>query len=394
MNGTLKLALKYIVYNQFKSLILIGCIFLTALLPIAIKLLLWQFNEKILARADATPVVIGATGSRLDLALHALYFKTQSPADIRMGETTRIRESGLANPIPIISKFTARKYPIVGTTVDYFEFRQLQLKAGTLFAMLGECVLGASVAEALRLRIGDQLLSDRENVLDIAGLYPLKMRVAGILARSHSADDHAVFVDLKTVWVIAGLGHGHQDLANETDAGKILARTDSRIIASAAVLPFTEVTAENLESFHFHGDLEQFPLTAIIAIPPDIKSKTLLEGQYDVGDQALQFVRPSETVRELMEMVFQIKLFFDANAILIAISTLLLLVLVVMLSLRLRQREMQTMFKIGCSRGTIAMLQCWELAIVFAIAMVLVTVAAWGIWSISGDLVESLLLRT
>ena len=260
--------------------------------------------------------------------------------------------------------------------------------------MLGECVLGADTAVSLQLRVGDQLLSDRENVLDIAGLYPLKLRVVGILDPSQSADDHAVFVDLKTVWVIAGLGHGHQDLANETDSGKVLARTENQIIASAAVLPFTEVTPENLDSFHFHGEVAQFPLTAIIAIPKDLKSQTLLEGQYDVGDGAMQFVRPSETVRELMEMVFQIKLFFDANTILIAISTLVLLVLVVMLSLRLRQREMQTMFKIGCSRGTIAMLQCWELAIVFVFAMILVAVATWGIWSISGDLVESLLLRT
>jgi putative ABC transport system permease protein len=74
-------------------------------------------------------------------------------------------------------------------------------------------------------------------------------------------------------------------------------------------------------------------------------------------------------VRDLMDMIFRVKLFFDANAILITFSTLLLMGLVIILSLRLRQKEMQTMFKIGCSRGTIAMLQIWEMTIVFLIAV-------------------------
>ncbi len=91
-------------------------------------------------------------------------------------------------------------------------------------------------------------------------------------------------------------------------------------------------------------------------------------------------------------MVFRVKQFFDANALLIAISTLMLLVLVVLLSMKLRDREMETMFKLGCSRGTIVMLQVAEMAIVFLISAVLVSIAVWLTWQISGDLVQSLLL--
>ena len=95
-----------------------------------------------------------------------------------------------------------------------------------------------------------------------------------------------------------------------------------------------------------------------------------------------------------MDLVFQIKTFFDANAILIAASTLLLLILVVLLSLRLRQGEMETMFKLGCSRGTILALQVWELAIIFVAAMCLLSLATVGLWSVSADFVESLLLQS
>lgn len=391
--GPLRLAIQYIQYNQLKSLILVGCIFLTALLPFAIKRLLTEFNDRILARAEATPVVIGAKGSPLDLTLHALYFKASPPGTIAMGEVSRIFDSGLAKPIPIHARFTARRFPVVGTDIEYFKFRNLQIASGSLFAILGECVIGSQVAQSLGLKVGDSLLSDRENVLDIAGLYPLKMKIAGILAPTMSADDQAVFVDLNTVWVIAGLGHGHEDLAKTTDELKVLGRTESNIVASPAVLPYTEVTEENLDSFHFHGEPETFPLTAIIAVPNDIKSKTLLEGQYLVGDQPYQLVLPTTRVQELMNMVFRIKLFFDANTLLVGISTLMLLSLVVMLSIKLRQREMQTMMRIGCSKGTIMMLQVWELAIIFVAAGILVMIAVWGLEQVAGSIVESLLMK-
>lgn len=392
MIGPFRLALKYIAYHRFKTMILIACIFLTALLPIAIKLLLWQFNEKIMSRANSTPIVIGAKGSSLDLTLHALYFKTQPPETVEFGDWKALRENENVTAVPIHAKFKARGYPVVGTSLDYLEFRQLSVKSGSEFAVLGDCVLGSAVAQELDLSPGDQLLSDRENILDLAGLYPLKLRVAGILAANRSADDHGVFVDLKTAWVIEGLGHGHQDLSTETDEGMILSRDDDRIVASAGVLPYMEITDANLDSFHFHGDTDQFPITAIVAVADSVKWETILEGQYDVSKSGLQFVRPSNVILDLMELIFRIKLFFDANAILIAISTVLLMVLVVLLSLKLRQREMQTMFKIGCSRGTIAMLQVWEMLLIFAMAMFLLVLAVWGIWLISGDLVQSLLI--
>jgi len=391
--GWLRLALKYIAYHRLKTLILIACIFLTAYLPIAIGVLLNQFNQKIVARAVETPIVIGAKGSRVDLALHALYFKSPVAETVPYRHVREIRETGWAIPIPIYSRFTAKGFPIVGTSLDYFDFRQLRIADGNRFVMLGDCVIGSQVAEQHQLRTGDSLLSDRENILDIAGLYPLRMHVRGVLAPANSPDDWAVFVDLKTAWIIQGLGHGHQDLQDETDENKILARDGNKIVASAAVLPYTEITEENVDSFHFHGDIGDFPLSAVIAVAIEEKSETLLIGRYQTVQQDSQIIDPQEVVQQLMSMVFRVKQFFDANALLISVSTLLLLVLVVWLSLKLRDREMETMFKLGSSRGMIALLQIGELGIVFAISGVLVGGAIWFTWRISGDLVQSLLLE-
>ena len=394
MNGPLTLAWKYVVFHKFKSLILIACIVLTALLPVAIKLMLWQFDQKIVARADQTPAVIGAKGSDLDLTLNVLYFKNGAAGTIPYSEVTSIREDNLAQAIPIHAMFTAQSYPVVGTSLEYFEFRSLTPKRGTLFTTLGDCVLGAKIAASLDLRPGDQLISDRKNVLDLAGETPLKMNVSGVLAESRSPDDWAVFVDLKTAWVIQGLGHGHQDLSQEKeDSAILISRSDGNVVANRGVASFIEITSNNIESFHFHGDTDLFPVTSIIAVADNVKNETILQGRYESGLTNAQFARPGLVVRDLMSTVFRIEQFFNANAILIAISTGFLLILVVMLSLKLRQREMETMFKLGCSRSTIAMLQVGEMTIIFGVAIVLLAFAVWGVWSVSGDVVESLLVN-
>lgn len=393
MKGPLGLAWKYVLFHKYKSMILVACIVLTALLPVAIKLLLWQFNSKIVARADQTPAVIGALGSDLDLTLNALYFKSGSVVPLPYSEVATAREDGLAFAIPVHAMFTARDFPVVGTSLEYFGFRALTPAQGELFVTIGDCVLGAKVAESLGLRPGDQLISDRDNVLELAGQSPLKMSVAGVLNEARTPDDWAVFVDLKTAWVIQGLGHGHQDLSQEKAGSKLLvSRTDGKIVANRGVASYIEITPENIDSFHFHGEQGEFPVTSIIVVADSLKDETILQGRYESGTPTAQFARPGEVVRDLMSMVFQIEKFFNLNAILIAISTGMLLLLVVMLSLRLRKREMETMFKLGCSKGTILLLLLGEMAIIFSVAGVLLAFAVWGVGLVAGDLVESLLV--
>jgi putative ABC transport system permease protein len=80
-------------------------------------------------------------------------------------------------------------------------------------AMMGECVLGCRAAEDAAVGPGGHVLSSPESVFDLAGVYPLRMKVVGVLKPAGTPDDLAVFVDVKTTWVIVGLAHGHQDLS-------------------------------------------------------------------------------------------------------------------------------------------------------------------------------------
>lgn len=386
------LAWKYIVYHRIKTAVLIACVTLIAFLPFALQLLLNESERQLMSRAVSTPQVVGAKGSALDLVMNTLYFGDEHPEAINMKAVERIWESELALPIPLHTRFKARGYPIVGTTIDYFDFRDLDIASGRHLAVLGECVIGARVAMQLKLEPGDSLVSSPESLFDLAGVYPLKMKVVGVLAKAHTSDDLAVFVDLKTAWVIQGLGHGHQDVTQLTDPTLVLKRTESNVAATAKLYHYTEIDEENLDSFHFHGNTDVYPINAIIAVPNDEKSGTILQGRYLAKEETQQILRPAEVIDGLLQNIFRIKNVLDAVVSVVAMATIMAIVLVFALSLRLRQREIETIFKIGCSRLTIVKLLAAEILIIVTTSATFCAIMLAIVGAFTNDLVRMLFI--
>jgi len=396
------IAWKYIQYNRIKTAVLVACITLISFLPFALQLLLHESERQLMSRAVETPLVVGKKGSSLDLVMNTLYFGNDVPELLTMAASDRIADTDLSLPIPLYVRFKTRGNPIVGTTLDYFEFRGLKVARGRQIAVLGDCVLGARVAESLDLKPGDSLVSSPESLFDLAGVYPLKMKVAGVLQKSHTPDDRAVFVDLKTAWVIQGLGHGHQDVTQLKDPTLVLKRTESNVAATAKLFHYTEITEKNMASFHFHGNLSAYPISAIIAVPYDAKSGTILRGRYLSKNETQQIAKPEEVIDGLLQNIFRIKNVLDAVIAMVTLATVLAVILVFALSLRLRQREIQTIFKIGCSRMTTAKLIAAEIAakliaaeiviIIFSSA-VLCSVLMVVVRSVANDLVRMLFIK-
>lgn len=369
MKQSFYLAWKYLSFNKIRTAILVACVTTIGVLPLSLNSLLSASEERLLARAQTTPLIVGAKGSDLDLAINTLYFASVPPEPISMSEVDAILRSELATAIPLYTPFKARNFPIVGTSLEYFEFRQLAIAQGSIFGFLGDCVLGAEVAKTLGLEVGDSIISSPETVFDLGGTYPLKMNVVGILAKNHTADDRAIFVDVKTTWIIQGLGHGHQEIAEASpEEDLILERDESNITANAKVMQYTEITPENIASFHFHGDPATFPLTAVLAIPRDRRSAAILRGRYETGEGDQQIVSPTQVVEELLLDIFKVRQILNLAFVLVTVATAIAIALIFNLSLRLRQREIETSFKLGCSRGTLFKLVVAEVAIVVAMS--------------------------
>ena len=369
MSAALYLAWRYVARHRLQTLLLAGALAMVIALPLCLRVLVQTTELAMRDRAASTPQLIGARGSALDLMLTALYFKRQPLPPITMKQVQELRATGLGKAIPLDVRFHAQESPIVGTEMDYFGFRGLHLASGQMITRLGDCVVGARVAQLRGLQPGDALFSSQEQVFDIAGVYPLKMRIRGVLVANGTPDDDAIFVDLKTAWLIQGLAHGHDDVAATKDA--VLKTESSNTVANASVRMFNEVTESNLNGFHFHGDQAAYEISAVIVIPNNAKAEALLAGRFLKGSIPVQIIRPSEEFDALMSTLFQLQSLALAVMALTIGAALAIAALVFALSFRLRRLEFATLADVGVSPVALSLTKLFEVLIVGALGLLI-----------------------
>ena len=105
MKDILYLAWRYLAHNRVKTAVLVGSIMLIVYLPVALRVLVKQSAAELTARAEATPLLVGAKGSPLELALSSLYFESDTPELTTYAEAERIADTGLAQAIPLYVRF-------------------------------------------------------------------------------------------------------------------------------------------------------------------------------------------------------------------------------------------------------------------------------------------------
>jgi len=339
----------------------------------------------------ATPLLLGKKGSSLDLVVEALYFQLKGAEPIAETDVDAINATELALGIPIRTGLMARGFPLVGTSLDYFPFRGLHIAEGRGLVMMGECVLGAGAARGLAIGPGDALLTSPSTLFDLAGVYPLKLHVVGVLEPNYGPDDEAVFVDVKTAWVAEGLGHGHQDLEG-AGPDLVLKRNEGTVTANAKLLQYNEITESNLDSFHFHGDASGYPVTAAIVVPHDKKSGVLLRGRF-VDAPTRQLVRPAEVVDSLNKQIFRFERILEIVVWTVGLATAVMFVLVMVLSWRLRADELRTMTRLGCSRWKAAQIMGSEIVIMVGASVLLAGVFGIVMAQYGETWLQNLILR-
>lgn len=369
MSAAFQLAARYVLRHRLQSALLAGALGLVFALPLCLRVLITHAQQELRARAAATPQIVGTRGSALDLMMTALYFKRENLLPLPFGALSELRHHHSdATAIPLHARYQAQGAPIVGTELEYFPFRGLHLAAGQQLRRLGDCVVGATLAKQRGLQPGGHIFSSPEQAFDMAGVYPLKMRITGILTANGTPDDEALFVDLKTAWLIEGRSHGHDDL--QKDAAVVLKKEDGNLVGNAAVRMFNEVTDANIASFHFHGDVSTYPISAVILLPKDAKAEALLAGEF-ARSKEQQLIRPRDEMEALLTQLVRLEGFAASALLLTATASLLVTGLVFALSFRLRQREFATLEDVGVSRLSLLTVKVLEVLIIGLAAAVL-----------------------
>lgn len=388
MRGWPLLAWRHVQHHVGQTTILVVCLVVSMSLPALVQVVTARYETDLTARADATPHVVGTRGSRFDLTLAALYFRPTDVDPVPYGAVDELAARREGVVIPLHQRFTARGFPVVATSPEYYELRGLRPTVGTVPLIVGDALLGADAADELGLAVGDALFSDPAEVYDISKPSAIKLRVCGLLPRVGTPDDAAVFTDVGTAWLLEGLAHGHEDVAEgEIDESLVLKRSDEVVMVSGALIEANEMTDDVLASVHSHGDPATFPLTALIVVPDSAKSGTLMTSRVNAEGE-LQMVAPRDVIDDLMAVVFRIKALLDTFAVVLAVATGLLIVLVMLLTTRLRAREMATLHRMGCGRSIVAKLYAGELLAVLAIAAAISVAVVAGVLAALPDLVH------
>ncbi len=211
----LALSLAYIrgrALNALLNLILLGLGVGTIVL-----LLLFgaQLEHRLLRDARGFDLVIGAKGSPLQLILSSIYQVDFPTGNIPLSEVARWRQHPrVESVIPIAMGDNVAGFRILGTEHAYAQHYGATLAAGRLWQAPFEATLGAAVAAATGLGVGDRFVGSH----GIAGGGPEHAEhpytVVGLLAPTASVLDRLVLTPVESVWEVHGM-HGPGQDADE-----------------------------------------------------------------------------------------------------------------------------------------------------------------------------------
>ena len=118
-----------------------------------------QLEDKFEKNFAGIDLVIGAKGSPLQLILSSLYHLDAPTGNMPISECKAFlnpRHPIFKKVVPLSLGDSHRGYRIIGTNASFVDLYEAKLTEGKLFEETMEVVVGATVAENLKIKTGDQ----------------------------------------------------------------------------------------------------------------------------------------------------------------------------------------------------------------------------------------------
>ena len=174
-----------------------------------------QVEEKFSQTSVGYELIVGAKGSPLQLVLNTVYHLGNPTGNLPYSTYERYRRNPFVSyAIPMGLGDNYKGFRIVCTTTEFFtkfnyvKDKQFELAEGRLFRddELYAAVLGKEVAEKTGLKLGDKFVAThglQEASGDIGKQHEHnQFTVVGILKKTGTPSDKAVYASLPTVWAI------------------------------------------------------------------------------------------------------------------------------------------------------------------------------------------------
>lgn len=182
---------------------------------IVVLLLVNRQMEGRLARdAAGIDLVVGAKGSPLQLILSAVYHVDIPTGNIPLAEAEALSADPLVKQtIPVALGDNFMGYRIVGPPPAYPAHYGAALADGRLFELSMEATVGATVARAAKLRVGDLIVGSHGVGGEGHAHADHPFEVVGILEPTGTVLDRLVLTPVESVWDVHA-AHGHDAAAS------------------------------------------------------------------------------------------------------------------------------------------------------------------------------------
>ena len=333
----LKFALRHMAVRRTNLIMICLSIIITACVALLAYNISTQISEGIIRTASSFDIIIGPSGSSTQLAMNTMFFTDKPLGTIPYALVEEIQNSGLASAVvPFSMGDSYNDAPIVGTTPVLLEGKSLS--SGEMFANVCEAVVGYDVAKKYNLHVGSSLITSHGLSGSGSDHAESPLTVTGILSRTHTAYDNAVFTPCETIWAL----HDHED--------------------------------EHEESGEHDEDKT---VCAVLVRSKSIADYSTLTAAYSDNSDYL-VINPNTVLREVLENVDMSRRIVYILCAVILIMNVFVITLIALLSAYDSRSEISLMRLIGVSMGKINLLYLIENAVAGALALALSLLAAHG----------------
>jgi putative ABC transport system permease protein len=297
--------------------------------------------------AEKFDLLIGAAGSETQLALSAVFLQP-SPLPLMSGAVLAklAQDPRVEFAAPVGFGDSADGYPVAGTTTKLVSAFSPTLAEGTVFAQLGDAVIGADVPK----RLGAEI-KPMHGAADAGGHTHTEIayRVVGRMQPTGTAWDRAILVPIRAVWQLHGMGgdvgqdHDHADGASDEHDH------EAHVEADAAL------------DEQFDADSPGIP--AVLVKPKTVADAYRLRQEYR-GETTLA-VFPAEVLTRLYATLGDARSLLLGIAIGTQIIVIAAILLVTIMHVGTRQRQIGALRAFGAPRRAVVAIVWGELFALF-----------------------------
>ena len=221
----LQLALAYLRHRPLNTFLNVILLALGVAMIVVLLLFSAQVEDRLTRDSRGIDMVVGAKGSPLQLILSSIYQIDMPTGNISLADAKKLKSHPMIKTIvPLALGDAFRGFRIVGTEHSYLGLYDAKLAQGELWAKPLDATLGARVAKATGLKLGDTFTGSHGLGAGGGEHEAAPFKVVGILAETGSVADRLVLTGIDSVWKMhehhAEKEQHENEHETDTDEGK------------------------------------------------------------------------------------------------------------------------------------------------------------------------------